>query len=153
MGRKTEEASLLTERSGERSEGSRGVNSLDGCGLQQRGEGEEEREGERKREPTDGGFGKARATPVLQKPVWKERRPPKHLSHVDSRGPAAGKRAAEENIRARKKKKNREDRSSLEVLTAEDIWCKRRSLPSVRRKERLIFLILGDGNSVSQYRS
>lgn len=115
MGRKTEEASLLTERSGERSEGSRGVNSLDGCGLQQRGEGEEEREGERKREPTDGGFGKARATPVLQKPVWKERRPPKHLSHVDSRGPAAGKRAAEENIRASPSKKNTKNEKTGQV--------------------------------------
>ncbi|CAG12846.1 unnamed protein product [Tetraodon nigroviridis] len=42
----------------------------------------EEREGERKSEPTDGGFGKASTMPVLQKPVWKEHRPPKHLSRV-----------------------------------------------------------------------
>lgn len=52
----------------------------------------EEREGERKREPTDGGFGKASATPVLQKPVWKERRAPKHFSRVTVRARLQGRR-------------------------------------------------------------
>lgn len=78
----------LTELSGETREGSRRVNSLRMAAdfipvrSKENIDDKEEREGERKSEPTDGGFGKASTMPVLQKPVWKEHRPPKHLSRV-----------------------------------------------------------------------
>lgn len=110
---------MLTELSGETRAGSRRVNSLRMAEdfirvcSKENTEDKEEREGERKREPTDGEFGKASAMPVLQKPVWKERRPPKHLSHVTVGAPAAGSI-----IRAPKNEKT----GQSVHLTTEGIW-------------------------------
>lgn len=86
---------------------------------------------ERAREPTDGGFGKASATPVLQKPeaslTW------------HSHGLAAGTEVGMSAITAL---------PSGFVATTEGIWWKKIILTSVKREKTLIVPIVSDGNSI-----